>query len=93
MPLKEQPKKHGFDADMAGRRAECDGGAPVMGSRYATREEYAGTLTGDYIDHGDPPWRWYLMTDLTKKPEAYDEDKVWCESGSVFLVGEGGGAQ
>lgn len=75
----------GFDASRAGRRAECDGGGGVPGTRFAGREEFAGTLTGDYVDHGDPPWRWYLLADLERKPEGYPGDAVWCESGSLFL--------
>ena len=86
MAIKEQPRKHGFDEAKAGRRAECDGGRPVIGSRYATREEFAGTLTGEYVDHGDPPWRWYLMTDLTRKPDAYESEAVWCEENSLFFI-------
>ena len=73
---------------MAGRRAECDGGALISGTRYATREEFAGTLTGDYVDHGDPPSRWYLMTPLVRRPEGYVGDAVWCESGNLFLEDE-----
>jgi hypothetical protein len=42
------------------------------------------------MDHGDPPWRWYLMTDLTRRPEGYVHDSVWCESGMVFLVERAG---
>jgi hypothetical protein len=34
----------------------------VPGTGLASREEFAGTLSGDYVDHGDPPWRWYLLT-------------------------------
>ena len=76
----------GFDSAFAGRNAECDGGRPVLGSRYASREEFAGRLTGEYVDHGDPPWRWYLMVDLTKKPDGCEDSVVWCESGHLFLV-------
>jgi hypothetical protein len=76
----------GFDAAMAGKRAECDGGGPVAGSRFAGRQEFTGVLTGQYVDHGDPPWRWYLMGNLSLKPEGYAWDTVWCESGSLFLT-------
>ena len=86
MEIKEQPRTHGFHAEYAGRKAECDGGRPVIGNRYATREEFAGTLTGEYVDHGDPPWRWYLMVDLTRKPDGYEDEAVWCEEGLLFLV-------
>lgn len=76
----------GFDTAMAGKRAECDGGGPVDGTRFAARQEFTGTLTGEYFDHGDPPWRWFLMVDLTKKPDGYGWDSVWCESGFIFLI-------
>ncbi|KAA0232548.1 MAG: hypothetical protein JJLCMIEE_03000 [Acidimicrobiales bacterium] len=76
----------GFDEDLAGRRAECDGGHAVPGTGLAGREEFAGTLTGNYVDHGDPPWRWYLLADLTLKPDGYPEDTVWCESGNLFVL-------
>jgi hypothetical protein len=42
-------------------------------------------LTGDYVDHGDPPWRWYLMVELTRKPDGYAHEAVWCESDAVYL--------
>ena len=82
------PTKHGFDPEMAGRRAECDGGGLVEGTHFAGRQDFAGTLTGEYVDHGDPPWRWYLMEDLRLKPEGYAAATVWCESGMLFLVEE-----
>jgi hypothetical protein len=80
--------KKGFDPEIAGRRAECDGGGLVPGTHYVGREEFTGTLTGDFVDHGDPPWRWLLMKDLAHKPEGFEADGVWCESESVFLVDE-----
>jgi hypothetical protein len=40
------------------------------------------------VDHGDPPWRWYLMAELSRKPETYVADAVWCESGSLYLLGD-----
>ncbi len=76
----------GFDAAVAGRRAECDGGRLVPGTHFAGREEFTGTLTGEYVDHGDPPWRWYLLADLSRKPAGYADEGVWCESESVFLL-------
>lgn len=76
----------GFDEALAGRRAECDGGHAVAGTRLAGRQEFAGTLTGAYVDHGDPPWRWYLLADLTLKPDGYADDTVWCESGNLFVL-------
>ena len=87
-PNKEIPTRRGFDPTMAGKRAECDGGGHIPGTRYAGRQDFTGTLTGEYLDHGDPPWRWYLMIELTHKPVAYDQDAVWCESGNLFLVDE-----
>jgi hypothetical protein len=86
MPDDTIPVRAGFDEAMAGKCAECDGGAAVKGTRYAGREDFTGRLTGEYIDHGDPPSRWYLMVDLTKKPANYEWDAVWCEFGNVYLV-------
>jgi len=81
-------KRPGFDPTVAGKRAECDGGGLVPGGRGATRQDFTGTLTGDYYDQGDPPWRWYLLTELTQKPENFPADAVWCESESLFLLKE-----
>ena len=75
-----------MDPERAGRRAEWDGGGLVMGGRYAARQNFTGTLTGEYYDEGDPPWRWYRMTDLTQKPNDYPFASVWCESESLFLI-------
>ena len=86
MSTKEQPTERGFNAEYARRKAECDGGRQLPGTRYGTREEFAGTLTGEYVDHGDPPWRWYLLVELTRKPEGYEDDVVWCEEGYLFLI-------
>ena len=80
------PTRHGVDAALAGRRAECDGGGSVPGTHFAGREEFAGNLTGEYVDHGDPPWRWYALADLSRKPPGYPADVVWCESESLFLI-------
>jgi hypothetical protein len=88
----ERPLVRGHDPKMADKLAECDGGAMVTGLPYASRQDFAGRLTGEYIDHGDPPWRWYLMTDLTLKPAAYVEDSVWCESGMIFVTGSAAGS-
>lgn len=79
---------HGSDPAVAGKRAECDGGHAVAGTNFAGREEFSGTLTGEYVDHGDPPWRWYLLAELTRKPDGYAHDTVWCESGNLFIVDE-----
>lgn len=79
--MAEEPiaARRGFDDAMAGKAAECDGSGHIPGTRFAGRREFAGTLTGDYIDHGDPPWRWYLMTRLTDKAKNYEHDAVRCE--------------
>lgn len=76
----------GIDSELAGRRAECDGGHALAGTHFAVREEYAGTLTGEYVEEGDPPWRWYLLGELTRAPSGYPHDTVWCESGNLFVV-------
>ncbi len=78
----------GIDPTRAGRRAECDGGGLVMGSRYAARQEFTGTLTGEYYEEGDPPWRWYRMEELTGKPADYPFEAIWCEAESLFLLDE-----
>ncbi len=80
-----QPSNKGFDQEMADKIVECDGGGAIAGTKFAGRQEFVGRATGEYIDHGDPPWRWYLVVDLTLKPEGYPGDAVWCESGSVYV--------
>ncbi len=82
------PMRPGFDGAMAGRVAECEGGGPAAGGAFGGREEFAGTLTGEYVDHGDPPWRWYRLVGLSRKPASYPWDAVWCESGSLFFADE-----
>ena len=82
------PFRAGFDAARAGRRAECDGGAAIAGTRFAGRQHFAGTLTGDYRDYGDYPWRWYLMTALTAAPQGYPHAAVWCDAGSLEVEGD-----
>ncbi len=79
-------REEGFDPELAGKRAECDGGSGVAGTRFAGRQDFAGTLTGTFVDHGDPPWRWYLLAELTTVPEGYTDDSVWCESGNLFVI-------
>jgi hypothetical protein len=79
------PVRAGFEESIAGKTAECDGGDAVPGTNLGGRQEFTGTLTGDYVDHGEPPWRWYLMTQLTRKPDGYAWDAVWCESDSLYL--------
>ena len=44
--------RRGVDSAYAGKRAECDGGGPIPGTRMAGRQEFAGTLTGEYIEEG-----------------------------------------
>jgi hypothetical protein len=91
MPPRPHEARRGFDPGFAGRRAECDGGGLVPGTKYVGRQEFTGRLTGEYVDHGDPPWRWYLMVELSDKPENYGDEGVWCESQSLFLVEEPAG--
>lgn len=76
----------GFDESLAGRRAECDGGMAIPGTNLVARAEFAGVLTGDFVDEGDPPWRWLRLAGLTRKPEGWPGDAVWCDAGMVFLV-------
>lgn len=81
--------KKGFEADYEGLIAECDGGGPVHGTKYAGRQEFRGRLTGDCVDVGDPPSRWYLMVELTQKPGGFTGDAVWCLAGNTYLGEEG----
>lgn len=77
----------GFDAAMSGRIAECDGGRHIAGTKFAGRQEFTGTLTGAYRDFGPYPWRWYLLAQLTRKPEGFAHDAVWCDAESLTLTG------
>ena len=79
----------GFDERYKDKIAECDGGGALEGTRYAGRQEFKGRLTGDYLDVGDPPSRWYLMVELSEKPAAFEGDAVWCLSGNTFLGPDG----
>ena len=82
-------RRYGHDPALAGRRAECDGGTVDSEGR-ASREDFAGTLTGEYVEIGDPPWRWYRMGRLTLAPPGYDEATVWCDARYLFLVDAAG---
>ncbi len=83
---KEQQAIQGFDTDYAGKRAECDGGGFIEGTHMAGRQEFTGNLTGDYTEQGNPPWRWYLMTELEKKPPQWEHEAVWCLKGNLYLI-------
>lgn len=79
----------GFNPDYAGRRAECDGGGPIRGTRLSGRQDYGGTLTGNYVEHASintPPSRWYLMKDLVLKPQGCEDESIWCLEGNLFLI-------
>ena len=80
------PYKSGFNPDYEGRRAECEGGAQIAETKYAGRQFFAGTLTGRYRDFGNYPWRWYLLENLTDKPETYAQEAVWCDEESLTLM-------
>ncbi|MBM5810503.1 MAG: hypothetical protein FJ191_00845 [Gammaproteobacteria bacterium] len=82
------PYRVGFDARLQGRRAECDGGQAIEGTHFAGRQDFAGTLTGEFREFGPYPWRWYLLTALTRKPQGFAYAAVWCDSGSLFIEGE-----
>jgi hypothetical protein len=83
------PFRSGFDPGMRDRRAECDGGRHFAGTKYAGRQEFTGTLTGDYRDFGPYPWRWYLMTRLTRRPSGYAFEAVWCDADSLVPLDDG----
>ena len=88
-PLPENgaaPYRSGVDPRYQGRRAECDGGQRLAGTHLSGRQEFSGTLTGDYRDFGDYPWRWYLLAELTRKPDAFAHPAVWCAQESLTLL-------
>ena len=79
------PYTSGFNEAYKDKFAECDGGMHVSGN-LSGRQDFAGKLTGDYRDYGDFPWRWYLLTDLARKPEGYGHMSVWCDEGSLIFI-------
>ena len=84
-------RRYAVDPAMTMRLAECDGGGPVRtdsGQVVSMRFLYRGRLTGVYFEEGEPPWRWYEMTDLSIKPPWHTDDSVWCEQGFLFLIDE-----
>jgi len=81
--------RRGFEPEYAGQIAECDGGGPIQGTRYSGRQDFKGRLTGDCVDVGDPPSRWYLMVDLIEAPDGCEADAVWCLAGNTFLDQDG----
>lgn len=89
-PSNEIPGRRGLEPSAVDRRAECEGGGPLPGTRWAARMEFTGRLTGEYVDHGDPPWRWYLMVDLEKKPDQWEWKSAWCESSSLYYDDDSG---
>jgi hypothetical protein len=80
------PFRPGFEPRLAGVRAECDGGAPIAGTHLAGRQDFAGQLTGHFRDFGPYPWRWFLMSDLVRKPQGYELAAVWCDGGNLTLI-------
>ncbi|CAB1369250.1 conserved protein of unknown function [Denitratisoma oestradiolicum] len=84
------PFRSGFTPELQGQRAECDGGRPIEGTKYAGRQEFTGTLTGAYRDFGPYPWRWYLLAQLTRKPPGFAYEAVWCDADSLTLIDENG---
>lgn len=83
----DAPYRSGFNAALRGLQVHCDGGGPIAGTHLAGRQNFAGTLSGDYRDFGPYPWRWYLLTTLTQKPDTYAHDAVWCEAESLSAPG------
>lgn len=76
----------GFDQALRGVRAECDGGRAIGNTKFAGRQEFTGTLTGEFRDYGPYPWRWYLLSQLTRKPEGFAYEAVWCDADSLTLI-------
>lgn len=83
----DAPYRSGFNAALRGLQVQCDGGGPIAGTHLAGRQNFAGTLSGDYRDFGPYPWRWYLLATLTAKPDSYPHQAVWCEAESLSAAG------
>lgn len=83
----EATYRTGFNPALRGIYVDCDGGGPIVGTHLAGRQSFAGTLTGDYRDFGSYPWRWYLLVALTRKPDTYPHEAVWCEAESLSAAG------
>ena len=77
-----------YDASVAGKRAEADGGSHVPGTNFAARQSFAGLLTGRRMTQGDPPWEFLEMGDFTENPEGFEHNVVWCHEGDVYLDDE-----
>lgn len=84
----EAPYTSGFNAALKGLAVDCDGGGPIAGTHLSGRQSFSGTLTGDYRDFGPYRWRWYLLSVLTRKPDNYPHEAVWCEAESLSARGD-----
>ena len=73
-----------FDETLAGLRVQADGGNAAVGSRLASRETFAGRLTGRRMDEGNPPWQWLEVGELTERPDDFTDDCVWCELSYIY---------
>ncbi len=45
-------EKRGFDPACAGKRAECDGGGPIPGTRMAGRQDFTGRAPSGSEEYG-----------------------------------------
>jgi hypothetical protein len=77
-----------FDASLAGRRVEADGGSEALGMKHGGREQYEGSLTGRKLSQGDPPWVFLELGDLKEKPVDLDQETVWCDEAYVYFLDE-----
>jgi hypothetical protein len=78
------PFRSGFEPTLRDLEAECDGGRPLEGTHFAGRQCFTGRLTGHYRDYGPYPWRWFLLGSLTRKPDGFTRDAVWCDAESLY---------
>ena len=84
--LPESSFRAGYEPGVRNLEAECDGGRPIEGTHFAGRQSFTGRMTGHYRDYGPYPWRWYLLGSLTRKPDGFVHDAVWCDAESLYPV-------
>ena len=89
MVFKEEGPSIQWDESVKGMKAECFGASPEMLDAMLIPEgfKFVGTLTGEF--YADPDWpalKWYRMVDISDRPPDFNENSIWCEWGSTWLL-------